>query len=42
MLTHLQMIHVWDYFDFTNDVAWWKSTGWPLLKVSLIAKALSN
>ncbi|KAF9451559.1 glycoside hydrolase family 95 protein [Macrolepiota fuliginosa MF-IS2] len=26
------MIHVWDYFDYTNDVAWWKSTGWPLLK----------
>ncbi|KDQ23310.1 glycoside hydrolase family 95 protein [Pleurotus ostreatus PC15] len=26
------MIHVWDHFDYTNDVAWWKSQGWPLLK----------
>ncbi|KAJ8514372.1 hypothetical protein ONZ45_g8082 [Pleurotus djamor] len=26
------MVHVWDYFDFTNDVAWFKSQGWPLLK----------
>jgi hypothetical protein len=28
-----QMIHVWDHFDYTNDVGWWKAQGWPLLKV---------
>jgi alpha-L-fucosidase 2 len=27
------MLHVWDHFDYTNDVAWFKQTGWPLLKV---------
>ncbi|EMD36191.1 glycoside hydrolase family 95 protein [Gelatoporia subvermispora B] len=26
------MIHVWDHFDYTNDVSWFKSQGWPLLK----------
>ncbi|KDQ10794.1 glycoside hydrolase family 95 protein [Botryobasidium botryosum FD-172 SS1] len=26
------MIHVWDHFDHTNDVVWWKAQGWPLLK----------
>ncbi|EJD08446.1 glycoside hydrolase family 95 protein [Fomitiporia mediterranea MF3/22] len=26
------MIHVWDHFDFTNDVAWWKAQGYPLVK----------
>ncbi|KAF9524933.1 glycoside hydrolase family 95 protein [Crepidotus variabilis] len=26
------MLHVWDHFDHTNDVAWWKRQGWPLLK----------
>ncbi|KAF8664131.1 hypothetical protein AX16_000821 [Volvariella volvacea WC 439] len=26
------MLHVWDHFDYTNDVAWWKEQGWPLLK----------
>jgi len=26
------MLHVWDHFDYTNDVAWWKTQGWPLLK----------
>ncbi|TFK47366.1 glycoside hydrolase family 95 protein [Heliocybe sulcata] len=26
------MIHVWDHFDYTNDVQWWRSQGWPLLK----------
>ncbi|KAJ7489437.1 glycoside hydrolase family 95 protein [Mycena latifolia] len=26
------MIHVWDHFDYTNDVAWWKAQGWPLIK----------
>lgn len=26
------MIHVWDHFDFTNDIQWFKSQGWPLLK----------
>lgn len=30
---HLQMIHVWDHFDYTNDVEWFKTQGWPLLKV---------
>jgi len=27
------MVHVWDHFDFTNDVDWWKAQGWPLVKV---------
>lgn len=27
------MMHVWDHFDYTNDVEWWKRQGWPLLKV---------
>lgn len=26
------MIHVWDHFDHTNDVTWWKCQGWPLIK----------
>ncbi|KAF9479521.1 glycoside hydrolase family 95 protein [Pholiota conissans] len=26
------MLHVWDHFDFTNDVDWWKRQGWPLIK----------
>lgn len=26
------MLHVWDHFDYTNDVTWFKETGWPLLK----------
>ncbi|CAE7084096.1 unnamed protein product [Rhizoctonia solani] len=26
------MFHVYDHFDYTNDVAWWKAQGWPLLK----------
>jgi alpha-L-fucosidase 2 len=26
------MIHVWDHFDHTNDVSWWKAQGWPLVK----------
>ncbi|KAF8157029.1 glycoside hydrolase family 95 protein [Crassisporium funariophilum] len=26
------MMHVWDHFDHTNDVDWWKSQGWPLIK----------
>ncbi|KXN85657.1 putative alpha-fucosidase A [Leucoagaricus sp. SymC.cos] len=26
------MSHVWDHFDYTNDLPWWRSTGWPLLK----------
>ncbi|OCH86005.1 glycoside hydrolase family 95 protein [Obba rivulosa] len=26
------MIHVWDHFDYTNDVSWFRSQGWPLLK----------
>ncbi|KAF8590641.1 glycoside hydrolase family 95 protein [Ramaria rubella] len=26
------MIHLWDHFDYTNDVSWWKSQAWPLLK----------
>ncbi|KAH8823318.1 glycoside hydrolase family 95 protein [Flagelloscypha sp. PMI_526] len=26
------MIHVWDHFDFTQDVQWLKSQGYPLLK----------
>ncbi|KAF7979349.1 hypothetical protein HWV62_42781 [Athelia sp. TMB] len=31
-VTHDEMIHVWDHFDYTNDVAWWKAQGWPLVK----------
>ncbi|KAJ7740936.1 glycoside hydrolase family 95 protein [Mycena maculata] len=26
------MVHVWDHFDYTNDIAWWQAQGWPLLK----------
>ncbi|KAJ3542228.1 hypothetical protein NM688_g5996 [Phlebia brevispora] len=26
------MIHVWDHFDYTNDLTWFKAQGWPLLK----------
>ncbi|KAJ3484534.1 hypothetical protein NLJ89_g11970 [Agrocybe chaxingu] len=26
------MLHVWDHFDYTNDVSWWRSQGWPLIK----------
>ncbi|KAJ7901652.1 glycoside hydrolase family 95 protein [Mycena leptocephala] len=26
------MLPVWDHFDYTNDVAWWKAQGWPLIK----------
>ncbi|KAF9234336.1 glycoside hydrolase family 95 protein [Melanogaster broomeanus] len=26
------MIHVWDHFDYTNDVQWWQTQGWPLVK----------
>ncbi|KAH7337881.1 glycoside hydrolase family 95 protein [Rhizoctonia solani] len=26
------MFHVYDHFDYTNDVLWWKRHGWPLLK----------
>ncbi|KAL1730890.1 glycoside hydrolase family 95 protein [Schizophyllum commune] len=26
------MLHVWDHFDYTNDVDWWKAQGYPLLK----------
>ncbi|KAL4063679.1 glycoside hydrolase family 95 protein, partial [Scleroderma citrinum] len=26
------MIHVWDHFDHTNNVQWWRRQGWPLLK----------
>ena len=31
--TYEQMLHVWDHFDFTQDVAWFKEQGYPLLKV---------
>lgn len=27
------MVHVWDHFDYTNNVTWWKAQGWPLVKV---------
>ncbi|KAF9219276.1 glycoside hydrolase family 95 protein [Gyrodon lividus] len=26
------MIHAWDHFDYTNDVQWWQTQGWPLVK----------
>ncbi|GBE84301.1 glycoside hydrolase family 95 protein [Sparassis crispa] len=26
------MIHVWDHFDYTNNITWFRSQGWPLLK----------
>ena len=28
------MVHVWDHFDYTGDIAWWRDQGWPLLKVN--------
>jgi len=31
-LFYIQMLHVWDHFDHTNDVDWWKTQGWPLVK----------
>ncbi|KZV74227.1 glycoside hydrolase family 95 protein [Peniophora sp. CONT] len=39
------MIHVWDHLDYTHDVAWWMSQGWPLLKGALqfqIAKLVED
>ncbi|EIN05501.1 hypothetical protein PUNSTDRAFT_74418 [Punctularia strigosozonata HHB-11173 SS5] len=27
-----RMLHVWDHFDYTHDVAWFRSQGYPLLK----------
>ncbi|QRV93314.1 glycoside hydrolase family 95 protein [Ceratobasidium sp. AG-Ba] len=26
------MTHLYDHFDYTGDVAWWRTQGWPLLK----------
>ncbi|KAK0199846.1 glycoside hydrolase family 95 protein [Desarmillaria ectypa] len=26
------MVHVWDHFDYTQDIAWWQAQGWPLIK----------
>ncbi|CCM03449.1 uncharacterized protein FIBRA_05582 [Fibroporia radiculosa] len=26
------MIHVWDHFDYTNNITWFREQGWPLLK----------
>ncbi|KAK2467924.1 hypothetical protein APHAL10511_000219 [Amanita phalloides] len=26
------MIHVWDHFDYTGNILWWRLQGWPLLK----------
>ncbi|CAJ2507102.1 Uu.00g082880.m01.CDS01 [Anthostomella pinea] len=26
------MQHVWDHFDYSQDVDWWQQQGWPLLK----------
>ncbi len=31
-----QMVHVWDHFDYTQDIAWWRAQGWPLLKVDFL------
>ncbi|KAI0827177.1 Six-hairpin glycosidase-like protein [Trametes gibbosa] len=28
------MFHVWDHFDYSLDVDWFKTQGWPLLKSS--------
>ncbi|KAH0828626.1 glycoside hydrolase family 95 protein [Lanmaoa asiatica] len=28
----VRMVHAWDHFDYTNDVQWWKSQGYPLVK----------
>lgn len=25
-------MHIYDHFSYTNDVQWWKSQGYPLLK----------
>lgn len=35
------MDHVWDHFDYTNDLDWWKSQGWPLVKVRHILLFIS-
>ena len=35
------MIHVWDHFDYTHDVSWWKAQGWPLLKVIVLSASWS-
>ncbi|KAG8714504.1 hypothetical protein FRC09_017542 [Ceratobasidium sp. 395] len=26
------MLHLYDHFDYTNDVAWWRAQAWPLVK----------
>ncbi|CCO35335.1 hypothetical protein BN14_09452 [Rhizoctonia solani AG-1 IB] len=31
-VVHNAMFHVYDHFDYTNDVTWWKEHGWPMLK----------
>ena len=31
------MSHIWDHFDYTNDVDWWRAQGWPLLKVGNVS-----
>ena len=36
------MLHVWDHFDYTQDVAWWKAQGYPLLKVRVGRSELRN
>lgn len=33
IILNTQMFHVWDHFDFTQDIDWFKAQGWPLLKV---------
>ncbi|CAE6534742.1 unnamed protein product [Rhizoctonia solani] len=30
--TAWMMVHVYDHFDYTNDVVWWRTRGWPLIK----------
>ena len=30
----IKMLHAWDHFDYTHDLAWFKAQGWPLLKVN--------
>lgn len=32
-------MHAWDHFDYTNDVEWWKTQGWPLVKVCRIDRS---
>lgn len=36
------MMHVYDHFSYTNDVQWWKTQGYPLLKVRFHFAKMQN